>query len=156
MPHPLLALETDANARPIWLVTKETLDAVLQDLTPPARAFAAAAGFEPKPGRHCLLPDETGGLLGVLYGLDGADAKRADPFGVGKLPTLLPEGTYRFAAPPPDPALATLAWLLGAYRFECYRKPAGKLVRLTPPEGVELDEVSRLARGVAPRRALVK
>lgn len=155
MPHPLLALETDANARPIWLVTKETLDAVLQDLPPPARAFAAAAGFEPKPGRHCLLPDETGGLLGVLYGLDGADAKRADPFGVGKLPTLLPEGTYRFAAPPPDPALATLAWLLGAYRFECYRKPAGKLVRLTPPEGVDLDEVSRVARAVALGRDLV-
>jgi leucyl aminopeptidase len=155
MPHPLLAPETDTDARPIWLVATETLDAVLEELPPAARAFAAAAGFEPKPGRHCLLPDAEGDLLGVLYGLDGAGAKRADPFGVGKLPTLLPEGVYRFAAPPPTPALATLAWLLGAYRFERYREPSEKRVRLVPPEGVGLDEVSRIAGAVALGRNLV-
>ena len=146
MPHPLLAPATDADARPIWLVTNETLGAILEELPPSARAFAAAAGFEAKPGRHCLLPDAEGGLLGVLFGLDGPDAKRADPFAVGKLPTLLPEGVYRFAAPPPDPALATLAWLLGAYRFERYRKPAEQARAPRAPGG------RRPRRGVADRR----
>ena len=155
MPHPLLAPETDADARPIWLVTAETLDAVLEELPPSTRAFAAAAGFEPKPGRHCLLPAADGGLLGVLFGLDGPDAKRLDPFAVGKLPTLLPEGVYRFASALPDPAPATLAWLLGAYRFERYRKPSEKRVRLAPPEGTDLDEASRIAEAVAAGRDLV-
>lgn len=155
MPHPLLALEPDANARPIWLVTPDTLDAVLDELPAPARAFARAAGFEAKAGRHCLLPDADGGLLGVLFALDGPDAKRPDPFLAGKLPTLLPEGAYRFAVPPADPALAALAWLLGAYRFERYRKPTGKRVRLQPPEGVDLEEITRIAEAVAFGRDLV-
>jgi leucyl aminopeptidase len=155
MPHPLLAPEPEGDARPIWLVTEESYAAVAAALPPPARAFAAAQGFEPKAGRFCLLPDEAGRLHGVLYGLHASDAKRPDPFGVGRLPTLLPEGVYRFAAPPPDPALATLAWLLGSYRFERYRRKAGKPARLQPPEGVDAAEAARVAEAVAFGRDLV-
>ena len=155
MSHPLLAQEPDANARPIWFVTPDTLDAVLGELPAPARAFARAAGFEAKAGRHCLLPDADGGLFGVIFALDGRDAKRPDPFLAGKLPTLLPEGGFHFTVPPADPALAALAWLLGAYRFERYRKPANKPVRLQPPKGVDLEEITRIAEAVAFGRDLV-
>src|SRR5919202_2088645 len=115
MAHPLLALNSGASAHPIWLVDEETWAGVRGSLPGPALTFAAAQGFEPKPGRHCLVPNADGTLFGVLFGLDAPSAKRADPFLVGKLPGLLPEGTYRFASPPAHASLATLAWLLGSY-----------------------------------------
>ncbi len=154
MPHPLL-VETAAEACPIWPVTEETWPGVAEALTPLARGFAGAQGFEPKPGRHVLLPAPDGGLAGVAIGIDGPGAKRADPFWAGRLPGLLPEGVYRFATPPADPALATLAWLLGAYAFRRYRRGPDKAVRLAPPQGVDAEEVSRIAGAVALGRDLV-
>ena len=122
MPHPLLATDA-AAAVPIWPVTPESFPALRDRLSTSARGFAAAQGFEPKPGNHCLLPAAEGGLEGVLFGVDDASGKRADPFLVGKLPTVLPQGVYRLEGAAFDPTLATLAWLLGGYRFERYREP---------------------------------
>ena len=154
MTHPLLS--TDAGpAHPIWLVDEGTWEGVKDSLPPPARSFAEAQGFEPKPGRHCLLPNADGSLHGVLFGLDARSAKRADPFLVGKLPTVLPEGQYRFASPPADPSLATLAWLLGGYAFTRYGKKAAKPVRLVPPAGIDAAEIAAIAAAVAMGRDLI-
>jgi len=101
--------------------------------------------------RHVLLIS----LSGVAFGLNGADAKRNDPFLVGKLPTLLPEGVYRFETEAPDPTLATLAWLLGSYSFNRYRKRSEKSVRLVTPKGVDAEEVSHIANAVVASRDLV-
>ena len=154
MLHPLLASE-DEPAIPIRLVTEKDFGAVKESLSETARAFAAAQTFEGMSGSHCLLPGPEGALEGVLFGIDAADAKGADPFLIGKLPTVLPEGTYRFAAPPADPALVTLAWLLGGYRFARYKKAPGKARRLVPPTGMDAGEVSRIADAVALGRDLV-
>src|SRR4051812_29266842 len=87
MPHSLLA--TDAQAAvPVWAVSEDNFAEIAPRLSAPARAFAAAQGFEPKPGSHCLLPSPDGGLEGVLFGLDGPAAKRPDPFLPGKLATV--------------------------------------------------------------------
>jgi leucyl aminopeptidase len=154
MPHPLL--EADASsAAPVWLVAPDGFDALAAKLSPTARAFAAAQGFEAKPGNHCLLPAPDGGLEGVLFGIETDPEKDRDPFAVGKLPTVLPQGAYRFAEPPSEPALATLAWLLGSYRFGRYRDRPAKPVRLVPPEGVDAEEVSRIAEATALGRDLV-
>ena len=153
--HPLLATEPGASAHPVWLVTEETWGAVERELAGPAARFAAAQGFEPKPGHHCLLPKEDGSLAGVLFGIDPASAKRVDPFLIGKLPTLLPEGTYRFAGGCADPHLATLAWLLGSYGFTRYRAKPEKPVRLVPPHGADAAEVAAVADAVAMGRDLV-
>jgi len=155
MVHPLLATEPGACAHPVWLVTDETWGPIGQELTRPAARFAAAQGFEPKPGRHCLLPNEDGSLAGVVFGVDPASAKRVDPFLVGKLPTLLPEGTYRFASECADPHLATLAWLLGSYGFTRYRAKPEKPVRLVPPDGADAAEAATVADAVAMGRDLV-
>ena len=154
MAHPLLA--TDAkSALPLWLATQETWSQIAESLPAPARAFASAQGFEAKPGTHCLLPDAEGGLFGAAFGIDGPSAKRPDPFLPGKLPTLLPDGVYRFEGGSGDLTLATLAWLLGGYSFNRYRQRNGKTVRLVPPAGVDADEVSRIAQAVAASRDLV-
>src|SRR3954464_11434439 len=130
MAHPLLETDLRAPACPIWLVTEATWPGFAAELPAPTRAFAEAQGFEPKAGHHCLLPAPDGALHGVVFALDGSDAKRPDPFLIGTLAPALPEGVYRFATSPPNPALASLAWLLGSYRFTRYRDRPAKPARL--------------------------
>ncbi|MGO4573123.1 leucyl aminopeptidase family protein [Microvirga sp. 2TAF3] len=154
MPHPLL-VSSDNKALPIWLANEKTWPGIAAKLPQNAQAFAKAQKFEAKAGSHCLLPDTDGNLLGVAFGLDGDDAKRIDPFLAGKLSSLLPDGTYRFETDAPDPALATLAWLLGSYSFNRYRKRSEKSVRLVVPKGVDAEEVSRIAEAVTTSRDLV-
>ncbi|QFU17444.1 leucyl aminopeptidase family protein [Microvirga thermotolerans] len=154
MLHPLLAA-SDSASLPIWLADEKTWPEIAGKLPAQAQAFAKAQTFEAKAGTHCLLPDGDGNLLGVAFGLDAPDAKRADPFLPGKLSSLLPEGTYRFETTAPDPTLATLAWVLGAYSFDRYRKRSGKTVRLVLPAGVDGEDVTRIAEAVAASRDLV-
>ena len=92
-----------ADAVPIWFVTGKTYTELRERLDEGARAFADAAGFEPKAGRHLLLPARSG-LGGVLFGLEDPDDARNDPFLPGRLPQILPDGVYRFANEAPRPA----------------------------------------------------
>ena len=120
------------------------------------RRFAEAVHFEPKPGRHLLLPGETGDLEGVVFIEDPvkSDAERA--FARGGLASLLPSGTYRFESAGGDLALAVFAWLADAYRFEAYRaKDNGPRARLVAPKGVDVGRVVRLASAVAFGRDLI-
>jgi len=105
--HPAFAAP-GGSAQPIWFVTAESFAKTIAALDDPARAFVAAAGFEPKAGRHLILP--TGGPAGALFAL--GEASESDPFLPGRLPELLPAGTYRFANAPHDPRLAALAFAL--------------------------------------------
>jgi leucyl aminopeptidase len=154
--HPLLEPARDADsAWPIWFVTKDSLAAVIAELPKHKREWVAANGFEALPGCHLVMPDALGGIAGVLFGLEGAEATERDKFLPAKLATLLPAGSYRFANQPHDPRLATIGWLTGAYRFDRYKKNAAKAVRLVVPAGVDAEEVSRIAAAVAFGRDLI-
>jgi leucyl aminopeptidase len=104
-----------AAAVPIWFVTAATYPEVRERLDAEALTFADAAGFEPKAGRHLLLPGKNG-LGAVLFGIEAADDVK-DPFLPGRLAQNLPDGVYRFANEPHDARLAALALALGSYRF---------------------------------------
>src|SRR5580658_9089189 len=112
---PSIFTTSGSAAIPIWFVTAANYKEVRERLAAGARAFADAAGFEPKPGRHLALPGEVG-LSGILFGLENADDAR-DLFLPGQLPQLLPSGAYRFANDPHDVRLAALAFAPGSYRF---------------------------------------
>jgi leucyl aminopeptidase len=113
--HPLFVAHGDAaGSIPIWFAGSDTLDAVLSKLDDSARAFARASGFEAKAGRYLLLAKSGGGLAGVLFGIEAAKESARDLFLPGRLPELLPPGTYRFANAPHDTRLGALADRHGA------------------------------------------
>jgi leucyl aminopeptidase len=141
------------NAIPIWFVTAASWAEVRERLDDGARAFAEAAGFEPKAGHHLLLPGKNG-LGGVLFGLEGAD-DTTDRFLPGRLPQLLPDGVYRFANEPHDARLAALAFAFGSYRFTQYRKSETWQVTLDLPQHLDRDELESIAEGVALARDLI-
>src|SRR5580704_7892737 len=137
---------------PVTFVTAATWTEIRDRLDGRSRAFADAAGFEPKAGRHLLLPGPDGGLMGVLFGLENGEEKSKDLLRPGALPTLLPAGTYRFANAPHDARLAALAFALGSYRFARYRKAEDKEIRLELFPGADL---TRIAQAVGLARDLI-
>jgi len=147
--HPVFAAPGQA-AQPIWFVTPESFPKTLAALDAQTRSFVAAAAFEPKAGRHLILPAEQ--KAGALFGL-GTD--NDDPFLPGRLAELLPAGTYRFANAPHDSRLAALAFALGTYRFGRYRKTDDKPLKLVVPDGVDAAELSRVVEGVTLARDLI-
>ncbi|HZE45464.1 MAG TPA: leucyl aminopeptidase family protein, partial [Xanthobacteraceae bacterium] len=152
--HPIF-VSPGAAAAPVRFVTPATWADIRAGLDAPARAFADAAGFEPRAGRHLLLPAPDGGLGGVLFGLDAEDHPARDPFLAGRLPGLLPKGTYRFVDSPGDGRLAALAFALGSYQFARYRKSDAKEVRLEIPGGVDGEDLTRVIEGVFLARDLI-
>jgi leucyl aminopeptidase len=137
--HPVFASAGKSQATPIWFVHTGNFDSVSRDIGERGRTFVAAAGFEAKPGRLMLLPATDGTL---------ADENEIDRFRPGQLSGQLPPGTYRFANAPHDSRLAALAFALGAYQFARYRKADARNVRLVVPEGVDGEDLSRIAEGV--------
>jgi leucyl aminopeptidase len=152
--HPLFVQAGETAAVPILFVTAANFAEAT--MIPDARehAFVRAAGFEPKPGHHLLVPAPDGKLAGVLFALENA-AESKDLLRPGALSTLLPAGTYRFANAPHDTRLAALAFVLNAYTFSRYRKRETREVRLVVPAGVDGEDLSRIVEGVTLCRDLI-
>jgi leucyl aminopeptidase len=151
--HPAFVTRGGAAAIPIWFVTATSWRDIRANLDEKACAFAEAAGFEPSPGRHALLPGPDGTLAAVLFGLED-QAKPFNPFLPGTLAGVLPRGVYRFANAAHDQRLAAIAVALGAYRFVRYGKPANE-VRLEVPEGMDGADLTRIVEAVYLARDLI-
>ena len=136
-----------ADAIPIWFVTAANYKDVRKIIGAEARAFADAAGFEPKSGRYLPLPgksDDEARLGGVLFGLEGEDETK-DPFLPGRLAQHLPDGVYRFANEPHDARLAALA--VRARLLSLHPLPQGRCARDQARSAAE-----RRSRGAAAHR----
>jgi len=142
-------------AIPVTFASKASWQAISCELPAPARQFAAANGFTAKPGACLALPAADGKIAGVLFGLEDEASKSRDLFRPGTLPSLLPVGVYRFANAPHDVRLAALAFALGCYRFDRYRKADASEVRLVPPDGIDIADVARMADGAMLARDLI-
>ena len=146
----------NAAATPIWLVDSSNCAATCASLPKEAAAFAGAMGFEPKAGRHLVLPGPGGALVGVLFAQDAGHG--ADRFAAGRLATLLPKGTYRFEGQPGDEEaleFAALGWALSAYRFTRYKKGVSDLPRLALSKGLDRARLERMAEAICMARDLI-
>jgi leucyl aminopeptidase len=132
------------------------VDAVAADaigrLSGRAAEWAAASGFKAAAGSVLLVPGEDGAMASVLLGLG---AGPADRLMAGRLAAVLPSGAYRLREGFDDPALAALAFALGAYRFTRYRPVEDAGVRLVLPDGVDRDLILRTADAVNFARDLI-
>src|ERR1700712_3467549 len=143
------------SAIPITFATKTTWAAISKSLPEPARQFAIANDFTAKAGKCLILPAPDGQIAQVIFGLEDESSKSRDLFRPGSLPGLLPPGVYRFANAPHDARLAALAFALGSYRFNRYRKPESPDVRLAPPDGIDMAAIARMAEAAALARDLI-
>lgn len=106
-------------------------------------------------GAHVFLTDETG-LASILFGMGERGSAERTPFLPGKLASVLPAGTYRFAKSPDNLRLATLAFALESYCFERYKKNAAKTFPiLLAGAKAECMEVEQIAQAIFLARDLI-
>ncbi len=146
---PLAALsELQSGGTPVFLLSSLPDEAIVG---PQAAAFAASAGFKGRRGSLLLVPGEGGSIACALYGL-GRDAS---PMDCGKLPRILPAGDWRLAGEVEDGFLASLGWLLGAYRFDRYRESGSRAARLVLAAGIDRAALIRQAGSICLARDLI-
>lgn len=150
-----LLLDSGTPSLPIWFVAGKD-DPVLGRLSEAQRNWVAARDWKPKAGSALLLPSDTGGIGGVLFGTGAEDWHVHAPLLAGALPAALPPGDYHFASRLADPLLATAAWLFGSYRYSRYKSEmAEKAKRLVLPEGVNRERTLALGEAIYIGRDLI-
>ncbi len=133
------------NAVPLHMVTAKAARAFLAAAK--NRAGLAAAGFS---GREGELMPVMAGTRAVAWALGLGEGH--DAFAAAAFAEKLPDGVYRL-----DQGSETdvLAWLLGRYAFGRYKAVKSKAPRLVLPEGVDGEELSRIAEAVFLARDLI-
>jgi len=152
MSDPIAPATTDKAAVPIRLVTSAGAEAAISALPPPLRAQARLAKFAGKPTEVAVLTDDNGPAQ-VLAGV--GDGTAAMP--LRALPAKLPPGLYALEpGDGPAPADVALAFALGHYRFDRYRKqPHETGARLVAPAGVDLEELRAVSHACNLARDMV-
>jgi leucyl aminopeptidase len=140
-----------AKSKSLPLIAVEQ-DALPATLTPAELQWAKSNGFVGQRGRLLALPGEGGAVGGHLFGLGKAADRPA--LLLGQAAASLEPGKYKLAGSFGDPTLAALAFRLGAYRYDRYRKPREPVV-LEPVEGADAAEVDRLADAAYLARDLI-
>ena len=127
-------------------------DAFSQRLEGSARAAATLAGFTAAEGQIALIGDERGGLKTVLFGL--GESRAASSF--RDLAGRLPAGAYRLETTPSGIGSndIAVAFALGAYRFDRYRKATPK-THLATPNGGDGDEIRNVSHALALARDMI-
>jgi len=117
------------------------------------RRLATAYDFQAQNGRILIVPATDGAIERVLFGV----GDKANVMTVGALAQNLPAGDYRFAFAPREfaPTAMAIAWGLGAYAFDRYKKRKRPAPRLVLPEGAEREEAERVVRASWLARDLV-
>ncbi len=142
-----------ADTVPITVLSKKGYAEWLAGQEPRIGAWLESTGFEAKAGQTSLIPSSDGALAAVLVGEDAA----AGLWGLAGLPKSLPPGAYRLtdADDPERATKAALAWALGCYRFERYRKAGRAPASLAWPEAADRDAVAGAASATGLVRDLV-
>src|SRR5262245_53142611 len=136
--HPSLA-NSVKNAIPLHAVRAKDAKAWLAKQR--RGALVTASGFTGANGQLAALPDTKGGIAAWVLGLGDTQ----DAFALAAAAEKLPAGVYRLDEVPDfcGGAHAALAWLLGGYGFDRYKKKSPRKARLVLPSGVDGAEISR-------------
>jgi leucyl aminopeptidase len=141
------------RAVPLHAVTSEDLKRWLKVRPEKESTWLVNAGFAAKEGETVLVPSDDGTVACAVLGL----GKGNDPLALAAFAEALPAGTYMLDAVSRSFAgkNGVLAWLLGTYEFSRYKENKRARPVLVVPEGVDGEEVTRIAESVFLARDLV-
>ena len=115
----------EGRSIPIWPVGEDGLREWLVNQSPTVANWVESTAYGAKHGKMLLLPDDGGGLAGVIVGLGSEDGPDDHgPWIFAALAQSLAAGDYHIDAPLTNEGAtqAALGWLLGGYSFDRYRK----------------------------------
>lgn len=133
---------SDAPAVPIEIIRTGEWGQWVERHSQTLRRLAAAHDFQAQNGRILLVPATDGAIERVLFGA----GDKANVNVIGALAQHLPTGEYRIAFAPREfgGTATAIAWGLGAYVFDRYKKRKRPAPLLAPPEGADIAEAARM------------
>ena len=142
MAHNFIFSDQPTDAHPVITITpvlKQEFTEWVEKQTASVQNWVKTSGFVAHHGSVCLLPDQQGNLSQVFFGV----TDYADFWEFGKLPITLPAGSYQFDLS--IPALLqgerlqhmAMAWGLGNYQFDRYKKAEERQALLLLPKPSE-------------------
>jgi len=143
-----------ADAKTIVPLTNETFASWLSEQTDFVKNWVRAVNFTAKPESICLLPASDGSLASVLFGVKSYD----DFWSFGLLSYSLPEGCYRLdkITDVSQLTLIAMAWGLGAYQFNRYKKNNNKTIaQLVIPAACAADQLNNNLAAIYTVRELI-
>jgi leucyl aminopeptidase len=140
-------------AVPLHAVTSADLAKFLSRRGKREANWLKRSGFAAKDGEIRLVPDASGGLACAVLGL----GKGEDSLALAAFSETLPTGNYALGDVPEafGGTTALLAWALGTYKFNRYRKTKRETPKLAVPPGADAAEAARIAQGVFLARDLI-
>ena len=138
---------------PVDLVLKSGLEDYLSAQSEYSKTILETEGFKAGAGELVRLPDMTGHLSRIVFGMgDGSDG-----LGLASLASGLKGGVYRFDFVPDTLSTPTLyaAWADGAYQFARYKERANPAPQLVIKDDLERTNAERIAASMDLLRDLV-
>jgi len=150
MPHALAEVLIDSSDAAVTVATVRDASG----LSGLAAGLAETEGFKGRAGQVLQAPDAATGKLSHVYvGLGSEPTAQAFRAAAARLPA----GDYRLEAVPEglDPTAVAIAWGLGTYRFDRYKKAKDGPARLVLPEGADAEEARAVVHACALARDMV-
>jgi len=156
----LLSTAQEGVVLPIHALHEADLAGFLDQRSDATRRFADISGFKARAGEILIVPQPSGDMDCVLFGLGTAPkaASALDAMAFRALAAKLPEGQYQIASVPAgySPAAIALAWSLGGYGFTHYKSAkARSKASLIAAEGVDVTEIGAIADACTLARDMV-
>lgn len=145
--------DKDAPSVPVHVIRSSEWTQWIERHSETLRRMAAAHDFQAQNGRILLVPATDGAIERVLFGA----GDKANVNVIGALAQHLPAGDYRIAFAPREfnATGIAIAWGLGAYVFDRYKKRKRAAPLLAPPEGADMAEAARIVEASWLTRDLV-
>ena len=140
---------------PLYALTEAELEDFLARQPPLVARMAALAEFKARAGQILAVPGPDNGAGLALFGL--GETAKPDGMAFRVPPAKLPAGDYRLASPPEGVAIGqiALAWALGAYGFDRFRKTKLDARPRLVIDGADVAEARQLAQACALARDLI-
>ena len=145
------------KAQPIYICRPSEWEHIASRLTPMQQTFAKARNFSGEAGQRVRVPDESGEVKLVLYGVGSAAKDDMGPIRVGQLSGFLPKGHYYFASLPEgwSSRLAATGWGMGAYKFDRYLPDTAEFPTLLLDGDAHPRETENIVSGLHLGRCLL-
>lgn len=146
-------LATHSAPTPVDLVLEADVETYVSSQSEYSQAFLKSEGFKGKAGELIRLPDMTGKVSRIVFGLGEA----SDGLGLASLSSGLKGGTYQFDFVPEalDPLTLYVAWADGAYKFTRYKARGSEAPQLVIRDEAQRESAIKYADSIDLLRDLV-
>lgn len=139
------------NPIPILILTQAQYQHWLPKQSKQIKNWLSANNFRGDPGNVISFPNKEGQIETVLFCIANQD----NFWSVGSLPFTLPEGIYSFDVNKKDCQRFAIAWGLGAYQFNQYKKPKRKSAQLVLTKELNPAEINHIVESIYLVRDLI-